>query len=898
MSLATTLTGDLENPPLRTIYVPLPRDHDHLSLRETLLDAIPTIKTIHFAPGNLFAVFATPEAAQEGIQTINDSLRIRAQNARTELARDSPTDQRSSNGRFSQLAEPSRELVISAPKFLEQDDVENLLEAYEGFEDLNGRKATFSDALLAWKALDDLNSTTNLNANFLNARDAADDRGNGQEPPRRNGSTRGGPRTILITGIPKGADISVAKDLLGMMTRFKGFVRISFQVGRRCYVDFYDTASAQAAINRITANTTMAAVLARDRPSDPSQFLLEPQVASLFVRLESFLQQDDATALFNHLPGCEELVFAPQHCIVHFANRQLASRALEYLRRSTNLVVNYSKNGRRDSGNGAKRADVDDDPNGLPGVKVHTPPYGANAKELFSIYSGFRGMISDEDGALVGVYDTPQAAERAHAELLRSLSSETSLVRRAFISRVPNANISPSAVLYVSFNTSLTEGQVKRILSSYVGFVSFKSVMKSSGERYALAQFKSVEDATAALRDLTATTNLELEYSKRGDGTFGCGGVVADAGDGRPRRKSQLNGSAHGSAESIHSVDGPVPRIMTAEEDERSFQAFAGNQRNTVPTSSDAPAAAGRNSQKAILHITNPPPSASALKTFLTSTLDAERLVLKRAYCFVVFPDPATAAFAIPKLTERFPAARVDYARSSEMLLPAPPPVGSASKTISLNVGWNGAEALLSDLCLGFDGFKELESSPAGTLAHFSTAALARVALEDLNKTTNVQCSFSNETGDTNRTATRAAVTSGPDRRENGRRGGARRGSASASASGRADGEVVANVNGGGGGRRRRGSRSTAVATGVDASTDGAPHRGEAPAPAAAPEGEGNGNNAAGAGRTRRRGGHRVPPAAARVPPVEQPHTGRRDAAGRQHQPRARGGDGGRSSAK
>ncbi|KAJ3183493.1 hypothetical protein HDU87_006812 [Geranomyces variabilis] len=751
MSLATLSPYDdgaaRQSNTCKTIFVPMPRDHDHVSLRETLLDAVPTVKTIHFAPGNLFAVFATPRLAEEAVENINESLQINAQIARMELAREGghPAQQHNSQQHPDQRRPsnpPGPELVLAAPKFLEKEDLERILELYPGFESLDGRRAIFSDALYAHKAYNDLNTSTNIIAHFGKLGDDLIDNLNIAGGSARRGCNGG--TTISISGIPKASNISMTRDLLGMVARYKGFIRMAFQSENQCFADFSDTASAQAAVGRLRATTPLTSDIAQKRPNDPTQFPLEQPCASLFVRLEPFLREDETRALFENLTGCEEMVFAAQHAIVHFASRRDAGRALEYIRRSTNLVINFSKSAKQSGSSvtavaaaAAKLAEAD--PNSAHGIIVHTPPYGANIKELFSIYDGFKGLICDDDGSLIGVYHNLGVAKRAHAEIQRSLSSPTTLVCRDFIPRRPNGFVSPSPVLYVSLTSTLTEGQVRRLLSGYRGFCNFKAITKLSGERYGLAQFESLQTAEDAMWNLCETTNLNVDYSKKGDSAFSY-----SAGDGRPRRET---------------ADGPgqsSPRSM--EQDELEFEQFAGSRRNSVilPNSYDfrnVPVASSASTgARNVLHLNSPPPSMSSLKSFAISILGATRLVIKRGYCFIVFDDSAAASRAIPKLAERFPACEVQFARTDVRSDVNGAHADDATKTtptraLKMEMGWGGADAIaaLADLARSHDGFRDFEpvaAVPGAAIARFTGVDGASALMQDLNAVTNVRCTY------------------------------------------------------------------------------------------------------------------------------------------------------------
>ncbi|KAI8593575.1 hypothetical protein BDZ88DRAFT_403027 [Geranomyces variabilis] len=769
MSLATLSPYDdgtvRQSNSCKTVFVPMPRDHDHVSLRETLLDAVPTIKTIHFAPGNLFAVFATPRLAEEAVDTINESLRINAQIARMELAREGGSNpQQHNNSQHPDQRRPSNppgpELVLAAPKFLEKEDLERILELYPGFESLDGRRAIFSDALYAYKAYNDLNTSTNIIAHFGKLRDDLIDVPNIAGGSARRGNNGG--TTISISGIPKGSDISLTRDLLGMVSRYKGFIRMAFQSESQCFADFCDFAAAQAAVARLRATTPLTADIAQKRPNDPTQFPLEQPCASLFVRLEPFLREDETRALFESLTGCEELVCAAQHAIVHFASRRDAGRALEYIRRSTNLVVNFSKSAKQSGSSitaaaaaAAKLAEAD--PNSAHGIMVHTPPYGANAKELFSIYDGFKGLICDDDGSLTGVYHNLGAAKRAHAEIQRSLSSPTTLVCRDFVPRQPNGFVSPSSVLYVPLTTALTEGQVRRLLTGYRGFGNFKAITKLSGERYGLAQFDSLQAAEDAMWNLCETTNLNVDYSKKGDSAF-----VYSAGDGRPRRET-ADGNGQAS-----------PSSMV--QDELEFEQFAGSRRNSIvlPNFFDSRnlllASSASTGARNVLHLTSPPPSISSLKTFVVSILGATRLVIKRGYCFIVFDDSAAASRAISKLAERFPACEVQFARTDVRSDVNGTHADGTSKTptraLKMEMGWGGADAIaaLADLARSHEGFREFEpvaAVPGAAVARFTSVDRASALMQDLTAFTNVRCTYAPADADSDR-AEQTPVASTP----------------------------------------------------------------------------------------------------------------------------------------
>ncbi|TPX62226.1 hypothetical protein SpCBS45565_g07060 [Spizellomyces sp. 'palustris'] len=734
----------------RTVYVAVPRDHDHVSLREILLDTVDGISKIYFAQGNLFLIFNNSSQADAAIAIMNDSLHIKAQVARTDLHDETynPDQRRYSN-------EPSATLIISAPRFFTKDILERFLQTYPGFESTDGRKAHFSDAIWASKALVDLNSRTNLTAQFGRLSQSLEVERNGDERPKvtvGEGRIRIS-RSVEIRDIPRSSNFSLVKDMLGMLSLYRGFVKIAFQPGNVCFVDFADPESATTAISRIRATTHMTAVAAFKRPNDPGHFPLERLASALFVRLEPFLKEKDARALFNAMEGFQEIVAAGQnHCIVRFNSTTSAQEALEHVRRATNLVINYAKSQRRGQPSSkslpsptVKSVEVrhSADMNELPGVRVRNPPFGANTKEVFSIYDGFKRLFCDEDGSVIGLYESEDAAKRALAELRRSLISHPTLVRKSYSSYRPSDDVTPSAILYVDLHAALTEGQVKRLLSAYNGFVDFKAFMKTSGDQYGLVQYASLADAKIALEDLLATTNLRVNYSRKGETAFGASGTAG------PKRRGS---SRSGGSSALASRENVSTRL---DEDEIEFDNTSPPQLKTsiVDESVKTPTTAG---PKSTLHLTSPPPNKAALKNFLINQLGATRVMLKRLtrpnlsttggdYCFVLFTTADAASRAIPKIVERWPACSVDYARNEYVSDTVNElEIGKESKILYILTLYSVTWGELDEILREYEGYKELEYAPHHSRAYFNTVANARNALDDLNRTTGFQCAFSN----------------------------------------------------------------------------------------------------------------------------------------------------------
>ncbi|KAJ3077771.1 hypothetical protein HK102_004982, partial [Quaeritorhiza haematococci] len=753
-----------------TVFVPMPHDRDYPDVRENLR-ALAGVRKMNFGSGHLFLIFGTEKDAEEGVQIMNESMGLRASPARLDLSQTlTENDDSLSNG-TSRLNEPHNILVIRPPNAFPRDQLTKLLRVYPGFEKMEGsRRARFIDAIAALNALEDLNGTTNINANFQRW-DEDEETSEDEGQHRKSGKL---PKSIEVRGIKR--DETTLMEIRDLFSRMRGFVRVAFQPDGVCFVDFSTPEQATRAAARVNTTTKLKASTTSNRPVDPTHFPPSPESSALFVRLEPWFTEEDAREFFSAFDGFRNITFPkPSYGIVLFGSKDVANAIVHDLRKTTNFVVDFAKNDRAfgsdrqksnqkeassgpanssvnssDAGGGQRRKSrptsggSDGKRKEWPGVRLVDPPVGLNVKELFSREKGFLQMVFDLDGSFLGLYSAEEEAREALNQISRLVYSDPTLVWSRIEPRKVLDHVDPSTVIYLEQNPMLSEGQMRRLLQSYEGFQHFLYLPprtsrtqnqvqgQESVERagFALARFGSISDAKRALEDIATTTNLIVNFSRRGEDGF----------------DSLLNNSTSGSA---RKGGDKKPASRKSSTDDTSMRRpghngySSGSADHGASQSTDSP-------PKRTLHLTSPPFNKAALKRFVIETLNANRIVMKRSsgskvedYCFVIFPTVDDAIRAKEKIHSRWPACTPRFARSDYTVEPTLAP-GDPSSVLYVVTQYTVLWDELDGLCREYPGYKDLEYDPWHSRVYFKDVASASRALKDLNETTGFQAFYSN----------------------------------------------------------------------------------------------------------------------------------------------------------
>ncbi|KAJ3178166.1 hypothetical protein HDU87_003718 [Geranomyces variabilis] len=269
----------------------------------------------------------------------------------------------------------SRILYVSLFSYFTESELTRIFRMYEGFD-------RFRDMECSKIALEDLNSTTNLFANYStkgakqsNGRSrrgttgtapvsagslsTSAARNNGAGPPtaaekdtesthpRRelSGSLAGAgqpKRTIHVTNIDNDK-----ASILDLFSKFEGFQRVAFYADY-CFVCFDDTRAASKAIEELLFKTTMKANFAK---ADFIPHVIPP--ASIghpnhIVRVSDYpsnTSEQDLVRVLERYEGFCDIHFYHASCLAHYADQPCARRALEGINENTNFTAIYSKKG-------------------------------------------------------------------------------------------------------------------------------------------------------------------------------------------------------------------------------------------------------------------------------------------------------------------------------------------------------------------------------------------------------------------------------------------------------------------------------------------------------------------------------------------------------------------------
>ncbi|KAJ3292959.1 hypothetical protein HK104_004884 [Borealophlyctis nickersoniae] len=752
----------LAKPTGRTVYVPVRSNHTYTEVREILRDSVEGIKKVYFASNHLFVTFRNESLAEKAVNVLNAAGELTAQMSRTEFADEhgpggEDRAERAGSGRTPN--EPSPVLVVNAPRAFPKDEVSKMLKLYPGFEKLEGRRAHFRDAMAALSAYEDLTGTTNFNVHF--GRWPDDERGQkadgrtansvtptgeeeiGEEKKTAGAASTGGSKVVQVTGLPGGPDYPIVRELLGLFSRYRGFVRLAMHAGGIAHVEFADVESAQRAITRIQGTTRFKAAPATTRRPDPGRFSLEKPVPSLFVRLEPYLREKGVQMLFESMDGFKDIrIPSATHAIITFDSTERAKKALERLRETTNLVVNFAKNvPERGTGGGRSNSNAGPERRGSrkewPAVNLTNPPLGLNVKELFTREKGFLHLLFEEDGSHIALFATQEDAQHALTQVQRLVSSDPTLIRHELPQKRIFEDVDPSPVLFLAGHPCLTEGQLKRILQAYDGFVDFRSFLRGS-EGHCLGLFASVPDAKRALEDLWTTTNLNANFSKKGESIF-------DENASHAAAPSKASGRGVGRRASRNTLRGS----RRIDDDDESYNTPPSRAAGVTPRGGSVSQNPPANSPKRTIHLTSPPLNKALLKKFVVGSLGAERLVLKRTngypggdYSFVLFPDVESATKAIPKIQERWPACHADYARND--YVPDPPiPVGNPCNILYIVTQYSVIHDELDAILREYEGYEGLQYEAYHSRIYFDSTEHASEALHNLNETTGFQVAYS-----------------------------------------------------------------------------------------------------------------------------------------------------------
>ncbi|KAI8811297.1 hypothetical protein BJ742DRAFT_135974 [Cladochytrium replicatum] len=358
----------MNHSPKTTIHVTsIPSHLDRADLKKTFAQ-YPGFTRISFHADYCFACFEDVDSSTKAIDRIHQTTDMLAAYAKHGVA---------SNTTPTIAVQPNPILYVSVFPYFTEAELVKIFKSYEGFDSTRffptHALVRFNSVENARIALEDLNSTTNLFANYSTkgakngfsrgpSSGALSAMGRSEEVPDRQGAgmsntvasaALGGsganingvnssvPRhTIHVTNI-KLSKLGL-KDFFSTMT---GFRKIAFYQDY-CFVIFDDVKAAAQAIEDILFKTKMKANFAKAEftPHPP------PSVgqANSIIRISDFppnTTDNDLYEFFESYECFQDIQYYHASCLVYFDDVASARKSLEDINATTNFTAIYSKKG-------------------------------------------------------------------------------------------------------------------------------------------------------------------------------------------------------------------------------------------------------------------------------------------------------------------------------------------------------------------------------------------------------------------------------------------------------------------------------------------------------------------------------------------------------------------------
>ncbi|KAJ3279862.1 hypothetical protein HK104_001116 [Borealophlyctis nickersoniae] len=324
-------------------------------------------RRVSFHQDYCFVCFENLQTATRAIDEIHSQTVVVADTLQTDMLAAYAKHGAVSTATPTIVVQPNPILYISVFSYMTEAELSKIFASYQGYDSCrffpSHALVRFRDVESAKLALEDLNATTNLFANYSTkgaknttirlsrptlACSSANVDADTAESSRRSD---GGPaatsstqpkRTIHVTNI----DIDKAS-LIRLLSRYEGFVRIAFYADY-CFVCFADPRFASKAIEEILFKTKMKANFAKadfiPHPLSPSAI----GSPNAIIRVSDYppnSTESDLMALYRMYEGFVDVQFYHASSLVYYRDIACAKRALEGLNGQTNMTAIYSRKG-------------------------------------------------------------------------------------------------------------------------------------------------------------------------------------------------------------------------------------------------------------------------------------------------------------------------------------------------------------------------------------------------------------------------------------------------------------------------------------------------------------------------------------------------------------------------
>jgi len=415
----------------------------------------------------------------------------------------------------------------------------------------------------------------------------------------------------------------------------------------------------------------------------------------------------------------------------------------------------------------------------------------ADLKSMFSKFEGFVRICFHSDYIFVSFTEVAYAGKAI--EIIHNTTDMLASYAKFGATPInsPSISVQPNPILYIrcshmiSIFPHFTEQELLKIFKSYEGFDSARFFSS-----HCLVRYRDVECAKRVLEDLNATTNLFANYSTKGtkkaqasntnsllsgkhsaagspninatttatsNNTFSMINNAAASGMYTLTNNYNSDSDAQSTGQSTNSnaiFDDQIPEKPNIDFQPNKFFERRGSYSSNASNNSSYYANSnhtGRSNSmshntsqpKRTLHVTNFNKTKNQLRSIFASFPGFKKVAFYQDYCFVIFTDAEAASNASEELLFKTKL-KVSYAKADYVpYVVSASAIGTPNNVIrAADYPNSTTESELAEMFNSYPGFVDLKFSKNYSIVYFQDVNTAKVALEDMNKTTNFTLTY------------------------------------------------------------------------------------------------------------------------------------------------------------
>jgi len=413
----------------------------------------------------------------------------------------------------------------------------------------------------------------------------------------------------------------------------------------------------------------------------------------------------------------------------------------------------------------------------------------ADLKSMFSKFEGFVRICFHSDYIFVSFTEVQYAGKAI--EIIHNTTDMLASYAKFGATPInsPSISVQPNPILYIrcshmiSIFPHFTEQELLKIFKSYEGFDSARFFSS-----HCLVRYRDVECAKRVLEDLNATTNLFANYSTKGTKKVQASNTNAllngrhsvnnspsinpsstatsnntlsminnAAANGMYTLTTNYNSDSDGGQSTTGqsaTFDDEIPEKPNIDFQPNKFFERRGSYSSNASNNSSYYANSnhtGRSNSmshntsqpKRTLHVTNFNKTKNQLRSIFASFPGFKKVAFYQDYCFVIFTDAEAASNASEELLFKTKL-KVSYAKADYVpYVVSASAIGTPNNVIrAADYPNSTTESELAEMFNSYPGFVDLKFSKNYSIVYFQDVNTAKVALEDMNKTTNFTLTF------------------------------------------------------------------------------------------------------------------------------------------------------------